>query len=273
VFTALGGGAGGPVMFLAAGTGLAALLGRPLPVPGTAAEVPGEEGVRRRRAVESLLALTVAGLLVGWLASQVSPAWTTRYFAVIVGPAVILSGIGLAHARRLGIVALVLLLFMWANGREGALNAKSNVRSVADRIALRDVGPGDLVLSTHPEQVPVLRYYLGDGFRYADAMGPVADPGVMDWRNVLQRLQDARPTPVERGLVASLHSGQALILVQPILRSSSWNAPWTRLVKRRAIQWERVLQRDQRLRRVEVLPRFGLATPPRGVRAVIYRVR
>jgi hypothetical protein len=104
-------------------------------------------------------------------------------------------------------------------------------------------------------------------------MGPVTDPQVMDWRDVLARLQAAHPTPVERSLVARLQSGQALILVQPILRSSAWNAPWTRLVRRRSIQWERVLQRDPRLRRVEVLPRFGLSFPPRGVRAVIYRVR
>ena len=105
-------------------------------------------------------------------------------------------------------------------------------------------------------------------------MGFVADPTVMDWRDALDRLQASRPTPVADELVSSLKPGQALILVQPILRAYyAWRAPWTRLVKRRAIQWERVLQRDPRLRRVEALPRFGLSQPPRGVRVVLYRRR
>jgi hypothetical protein len=143
---------------------------------------------------------------------------------------------------------------------------------VAHRVLLRPVGPGDLVVSTHPEQVPVLRYYLGDGFRYADPMGPVADPRVMDWRDALTRLKASRPSRVENELVTTLRPGQALILVQPILRAYyAWRAPWTAQVRRRAIQWERVLQRDDRLRRVEALPRFGLSQPPRGVRVVLYR--
>jgi hypothetical protein len=103
-------------------------------------------------------------------------------------------------------------------------------------------------------------------------MGMVADPTVMDWRDALDRLKAARPSVVENQLVGQLEPGQALILVQPILRAYyQWRAPWTAQVKKRAIQWERVLQRDPRLRRVEALPRFGLSQPPRGVRVVLYR--
>jgi len=271
--TALGGSRGGPILILIAGAGLVALLGLRIRTPvADLAPQPGPDGDRRRRAAETLLIVLVAGLLISWLASQVNPAYTTRYFAVLVGPAIVLAGIGLANARALGFAALVVLAIIWSGDRTDELNAKSNVRNVADRVLLRPVGRGDLVVSTHPEQVPVLRYYLGDGFRYADPMGLVADPTVMDWRDALERLRAAHPTPVKNDLVEQLEPGQALILVQPILRAYyQWTAPWTSLVKRRAIQWERVLQRDPRLRRVEALPRFGLSQPPRGVRVVLYR--
>jgi hypothetical protein len=162
---------------------------------------------------------------------------------------------------------------MWGNGREGAVNGKSNVREVTARLELRDLGPGDLVVSPHPEQVPVLRYYLGEDFRYASSLGEERDPRVFDWRDALARLQAARPRRTARALVDSLRPGQAVVLVQPLLRSYTWRAPWTSLVRRRVVQWERALDAEPRLRRVEALPEFGLRFPPRGVRSVIYRVR
>jgi mannosyltransferase len=273
VFTTLGGGGSGPLLLVVGGVGVAVLLARPLPLPGTATELPGVVRVRRARVVELLLALLVGALLLAWLSSQLSPAWASRYLAVFVGPAILLAGIGLAHAQRLGLVALLMLAFLWADDRAGPLERKSNVRDVANRIELRAVRPGDLVVSTHPEQVPVLRYYLGDEFRYASSMGAVADPRVMDWRDALERLEAAKPRATSRAVLASLRPGQAVVLVQPILRPDSWRAPWTELVRERVVQWERLLDGDPRLRRLETFPRFGLKAPPRGVRAVLYRVR
>jgi hypothetical protein len=276
LLTAFGGPRTGPLIILVGGLSLLALLfGRRIRLPGgDLTPLEGAEGDRRRRVAEALLLIVLVGLFTGWLSSQVAPAYTTRYFAVIVGPAIVLTGVALSYARALGIAAMIVLSIMWWNDRVPELNAKSNVRDVAHRVLLRPVGPGDLVVSTHPEQVAVLRYYLGDGFRYADPMGAVADPRVMDWRDALDRLKAARPSQVEDRLVRSLRPGQALILVQPILRAYyAWRAPWTAEVKKRAIQWERVLQHDPRLRRVEALPRFGLSQPPRGVRVVLYRRR
>jgi hypothetical protein len=271
--TALGGARGGWILILVGGAGLLVLLGRRIRVPGTElAPVAGPEGDRRRRATETLLVVLLSAFFISWLASQVAPAYTTRYFSVLVGPAILLAGVGLAHARALGFAALVVLAIVWSGDRANELNAKSNVRSVAKRVLLRPVAPGDLVVSTHPEQVPVLRYYLGAGFRYADPMGVVRDPTVMDWRDALDRLKAARPTPTADRLVSTLRPGQALVLVQPILRAYyAWRAPWTAQVKRRAIQWERVLARDPRLRRVDSFPRFGLSQPPRGVRVILFR--
>lgn len=270
-FTSMGGGGGGPLLLIVAGAGIATLLGRPL--AGVAPAMPEEEARRRQRVVLGLVILLVGGLLAAWVASQLSPAWTNRYLAVFVGPVVLLGGIGLAQTRALGIAALAVLVFLWADPRTVALNSKSNVRDVAASVEYRPVTTGDLVISTHPEQVAVLHYYLGDRFKYATSLGAQDDPRFLDWTDVRQRLLLTPPTPTARKLVDRMQAGQAVILIQPILRSYRWNAPWTRLVKRRSIEWERALNADPRLRRVESFPRFGLRPPPRGVRAVLYRVR
>ena len=34
-------------------------------------------------------------ILLAWLASQISPAWTTRYFAVVLGPILLVGARGL----------------------------------------------------------------------------------------------------------------------------------------------------------------------------------
>jgi len=69
---------------------------------------------------------------------------------------------------------------------------KSNVREVA-ALARPYVHRGDLVVSTHPEQTPALRFYLGTGFRWATTLGPVRDPQIMDWRDVVDRIRAALP--------------------------------------------------------------------------------
>ena len=43
-----------------------------------------------------------------------------------------------------------------------------------------------MAVSTHPEQTPVLHYYLPAGLRFATPTGPVPDPGVFDWRDVVE---------------------------------------------------------------------------------------
>ncbi len=139
---------------------------------------------------------------------------------------------------------------------------------VADRLR-----PGDLVVASHPEQVPVMHVYLPRGLRWGNAMGPVPDPQVMDWRDAMTRFRRAQPEPTADAFVRSLRPGQQLLLVQPIIRSASWRAPWTRLVRRRAAQWERVLDRDPRLVRTLRSPRLRGRPLPKGVRTVLYQRR
>jgi mannosyltransferase len=92
---------------------------------------------------------------------------------------------------------------------------------------------------------------------------------VMDWRDVRDRLVAAKPTPTEDALVRTLRPGQKLLLVAPVIRSGSWRAPWTSLVRRRSAQWQRVLDRDKRLSRLVAAPHLN-GRRPKGVRLVLY---
>jgi hypothetical protein len=224
----------------------------------------------RMRPALGLLVLTGTAVLVAWLASQVSPAWANRYFASFVGPLLLLAAAGLARAGRLGLVALALVFVLWLDPRVGELESKSNVRSVAASVQTF-VTTGDLVVSTHPEHLAVIDYYLPDGPRYANTLGPVSDPSYFDWTDALERLRAARPKATLDPLLDTLTVGQELVLVQPLLRTGKWGAPWTELVKRRSAQWERRLDADPRMRREAAVPIFGFGPLPRGVRTVVYR--
>jgi hypothetical protein len=199
----------------------------------------------------------------------VTPAWTNRYFAVVVGPLLILGAGGLRHATKGVAIAatLLLALFWWQPNSYG--ESKASERSV-----MRNVGallePGDLLISTHPERLPVLSYYGPEGLQYATTLGRVTDPGVMDWRDSLPRLQKARVDNTMEPLLDTVPVGGHVLIVRPIIRSdSSWTAPWTELVRRRSAQWDRALAADERFGRIDVEPnRYGDVIE--GVRAKLY---
>lgn len=256
LFTAPGAVVGGDIVFVAlvmvAVTGLLATAGR----------------VERSLAV--LVAVTV---VAAWVASQISPAWTTRYFSVVLGPVVLLAGAAIARApRRLGTFALVAILFIWWG--YSVKNDKENARAIAARIA-PSLQPGELVISTHPEQVPVLRYYLGDGVRFATTLGPVGDPQVFDWRDAVDRLHAAQPKPTLDALLASVPRGREFVVVEPVFRDyRAWKAEWTRLVWRTATRWSALLDADPRLRRIRVIRTDEIAIKKnffKPLQAIVYR--
>jgi hypothetical protein len=114
---------------------------------------------------------------------------------------------------------------------------------------------------------------MPEGVRYADLLGEVEDPRVFDWTDALERLRETKPRPTINRLLATLDPGQELVLVQPIIRTGRWKAPWTSLVRKRAVDWERRLNADGRVRREAVVPVFGYDPLPRGARAIVYRVK
>jgi mannosyltransferase len=256
--TLLGGPAPGMAFALGAGFGLSTLLA-------------GTRQSPRARAALTVAIMMVATLAIAWLASQLSPAWSNRYFAVFVGPLLLLGAAGLARGGRLGLVVVAILFVFWFHPRTGALNHKSDAHTVA--VLVRDrLEPGDMVVAIHPEQGPVMHYYLPQdiGLRWADAMGPVKHPTFFDWRNALDRLKAAKPTPTEDALVRTLKPGQKLLAIFPIIRTARWGAPWTSEVRERSAQWQRVLDRDHRLSRTLAEPVTEGKPVPKGVRAVLY---
>jgi mannosyltransferase len=259
VATGLFGGPGPAVALIgAAGVGIVALL----------------RGTDRggARSILALLGLAAGTLALAWLASQISPAWTGRYFAAVLGALLLAAAAGSVHAGRLGLLALALVIAFWVPAASPtALTNKSNADVLATALAPR-LRAGDYVLSLQPEQVPLLRYYLPAGLRYADPRGPVADPRVMDWRHALADLRTSRPAPILAALLRRIPAGGQLLFVAPVTEERrDWRAPWTQLVRRRAAQWGALLEADPGLRPIATAPTFYRTSLTVGLHAVLYR--
>ncbi len=228
-------------ILLAGGIGFKTLLG----------DVPSPA----RTAVLAALALALATLVAGWVFSHFTPAWANRYLGVLIGPTSLVAAACLPRAGRLGAVALALVVLFWLPF--SASSNKSNPDRLADLFAA-SIEPGDVLLSTHPEQVPVLAHYFGREHAYATPLGPVPDTRVMDWRNALERLEAASPETTLEPIVAGLEPGERIVLVHPVFENESqWTAEWTRLVRARSEQWSAALAADPRLTRTrEYVPPY-----------------
>jgi hypothetical protein len=203
---------------------------------------------RERREIAALLTVTAVTVVVAFIASQVSPAWTARYFAVIFGPVILVAGKALERARGVGLAALVALVFVYAgysvkNDKENAKGITAGARAYLET--------GDLIVSTHPEQVPVLRYYLGPGYRWATTLGRQPDPLIFDWRDAVSRLKAAKEQPTIDALVETVPPGGTMVVFEPVFRDyRAWRAKWTKLVWRKASDWSWLLEHDPRLQLV-----------------------
>jgi hypothetical protein len=234
---ALVGGRGAAVaLLLGGGTGLMALA-------------RGDD-VRGRTALvaKCLLVLGLGTLLVAFLYAKTTPAWAMRYLAVIVGPLLLLFGVGLSQAGRLGLVALVLTASFWVlDPVPDKLDFKSNVATAIARVRA-DLGTDPLVLSTQPEQTPTIDYYLRRPARYGTPLGPSADPRMLDWRDALERFRRSSVRSVLVPMLRTLAPGQRIVLVVPI------NLPrkplWMALVKRSSSRWLSYLEHDPALRQI-----------------------
>ena len=254
----LGGGTVTVAVLLAAGSGLATVLAK-------------RANDRETTAVYTALAVGVATLAIAWVFSQVSPAWTTRYLGVALGPIFILASLGLARAGNLGLVALVIILGIWAIPKTANLQNKSNISDLAGAVDDK-LGPGDLVVTLQPEQHPLVHYYMPSGVVEATEVGPVATEGVMDWRDVKDKLEAATPQRNLRPLLDRLRRSQRVLLVHPVTSSiDDWDAPWTQLVRRRSAQWGQAMELDRRFTREAAVPAFYRRARRIGVRGVLYR--
>ena len=261
----LGGFGGTVIVILAAGAGLAAVarLGRR----------------ERRVLVPVLVLLAVTPIVVAWVGSQVSPAWATRYLAVAVAPLLVLAALGLAKAGRLGIVGLVILAIMWLLA--SAPSSKSNAHYVAYGLG-GQLHRGDLVISTQPEQVPVLSLYV-DRWRkrlgrpgdvtYATPFGIQKDTGVTDWRDGAEHFDRTGVDTQLMPLLDKLPVGGQVMLVVPIIaKPKNWTAPWTSRVAARSIEYEGVLRGDPRFELTATVPEYLIGSPgPNPLQGLLFR--
>ena len=253
----LGGHSGTVVLVLAGGAGLWAL---------------GRRRTRDGRAlVVALALLAFAPIVIAWLSSQASPAWATRYLAVALAPLLVLLALGLRHAGRLGVAGLLVLLLAWAGA--GAPASKSNVRYVANTFQAM-LHPGDIVVSTQPEQLPVLHHYLADGppLRYATPFGETRELGVTDWRDGAEHFDRTGVDGQLLPLLAGLPRGGQVLLVRPIIeRPRRWTAPWTSRVRDRSIEYEGVLRGDPRFELVGIVPQNYRTAGPNPLQGYLFR--
>jgi mannosyltransferase len=222
-------------------------------------------------AVRSLAVIGLVAATGAWLSSQLEPAWSTRYLAVLFGPLLLALAATLARGNRWTGLALLGVLAVWLLSSPPA--DKSNVKTVAADVT-PELRAGDLVVSTQPEQVPVLHRYLPPRLVYLTPLGVVADPRITDWRNGLFLLRHGIAERELQPIVDRLVAGQRILLVTPIAdgrrRSGS---PWLRAVRVRTREWRRAVLADPRLHRIGRAPLDGLGGRRSAVRAEVFAVR
>jgi hypothetical protein len=180
----------------------------------------------RRRRSRPTVAYGVAALMMAafiataWVSAQINPGWSARYFIAIVAPTILVVAVALAGAGRWGLVALIAVAVLGARpvdvfpehnvGMAELSNLKGAARTIAPRLR-----PGDIVFSIEPGQLTTLYHYLPSGMRYATSMGQVQDPGVIDWRDVVDRLDRADVRRNVTELVDTVPVGGHVVVATP----------------------------------------------------------
>jgi hypothetical protein len=209
---------------------------------------PDRQTAPLRLIAECLLILGVGTLLLAWVYSKTTPAWADRYLAVVVGPLVLLFGLGLARAGRFGLFALALTACFWIlDPVPTNRDTKSNVASIAAAVRPH-LGANPLVLSTQPEQVPTLAYYLPQVHRFGTPLGSVPDPRVVNWDDALTRLKRSSVRSVLGPLLHTLTPGQRVLLVVPVKFPKT--PAWMKLIDEATSRWSYFLRHDHTLKRV-----------------------
>ena len=219
-----------------------------------------------------LAAIAILTALFGWLAAQVEPSWTVRYLAVIVAPFLLAAAGALAWSRagRAVMAATCVLLVGWSVigsllPNPNAEYAKSNVAAVA-RAAAPDLAPGDVVVVTQTEQLAVLAHYLPKGLIYVTPTGPVTDPYVVDWRNIISRLNHAQPCSAVDPAISTLPLGAHVLEINPVRQLGAKDSAWYRAVNSQIAAVDRLLALDPSLLAVSS---FAEAENPRPYAPVV----
>jgi hypothetical protein len=259
LYSVVGGRGAAIALLLGGGTGLLALR-----------QPSGPAGRRLGLAALVLLGLGLGTLVLAWGYSKLTPAWAVRYLAVVVAPLLIAFALGLSRGGRLGLVAMALVACFWIlDPMPPSVDSKSNVALNLSKVR-HHLGSDPLVLSTQPEQVPVLAYYLPGVKRFLTPLGAVPDPRVMDWRDALKRFHHRSVSTLLMPVVRGLAPGTRILLVTPL---GMENTPhYFALINRASVAWSTALAFDPALKRLKASDQKAYSTGV-AVRAVLYEVR
>jgi 4-amino-4-deoxy-L-arabinose transferase-like glycosyltransferase len=233
--------------------------------------------IRVGRVAGLLVAVGVLTTLAGFLGAQIEPSWTVRYLAVIVAPFLLAAAGALAPMRRGRMVVLGVCILLGTWGAVGSLlpnpnakYAKSNVAAVAGAVAAQ-LRPGDVVIVTQTEQVPVLAHYLPPGLRYLTPSGPVADPLVVDWRNIVNRLRVSRPCSAVAPSINALAVGADVLVVDPGRTLGASGTDWSTAVNDQVAAVDEMVVHDPSLVAMGFYDEAMKPRPFSPVNAVLYR--
>ena len=226
--------------------------------------------LRELRTSQALLILFAGTVLLAFASSQLTPAWASRYLTVSLAPLILFAAATLPNAGKVGMWALAIFLAINLIPQPIHLDRPSFERDVME-VTGPYTSPGDLVIVTHPERVPLIRHYLGPNYRYADLFGPVRDPQVMNWVDALKRVKRVRVQTNLEPLLATVPVHGRVMLVRPFVdtQAKSWDAPWTKRIWLQSSRWAKALRTDKRFRLVIADPRADPGITY-GVRAEVY---
>ncbi|MBO0768354.1 MAG: glycosyltransferase family 39 protein [Solirubrobacterales bacterium] len=194
-----------------------------------------------------VIALPFFTLLLAWLGSQLTPAWSVRYFSPVLGAVLFLFALGIARAGLAGAITVVLVLAMFHNPAGFAPQYKSDMKDVAGELG-GSLHQGDLVIVGQPEQTPLAHYYLPSGLRFTNTIGPVSDPTYFNWVDALKKYKAADPQKILPPLLNSLKTGQQILFIRPMTEGAqNWKASWTELIRLRSAQWGAIIAADKHL--------------------------
>jgi mannosyltransferase len=228
----------------------------------------GQRSRGTSQAATFLVSVTLATTALGWVVSQFEPSWTVRYLAVTI-PGWLLATAGTLAATRTGrrvVIAACVLLGTWSivaapvttlvktgtltlEANPDPSNAKDNAAAIA-AAASPDLRSGDLVVVTQTEQTPVVHYYLPSGLTYYDPVGRVADPSVVDWTNLVDRLARARACQTIVPAIAALPVGAHVLEVAPEFQFGASGSVWAKVVNYQWRHIEYILTNEPSLRSV-----------------------
>ncbi|GAC1604881.1 MAG: hypothetical protein NVS3B21_34300 [Acidimicrobiales bacterium] len=221
-------------------------------------------------------AIGIATIVVGWTAAQLEPSWASRYLAVALGPLVV-SVAGILGMTRIGqrvVTGIAVVLVGWSVIGSllpdvNARYAKSNVAAVS-AAARPFLNPGDLVIVTQTEQTAVAAHYLPPGLRYTTPSGPVVDPVVVDWRDLVPRLAAADICAVLGPQIAAVPLDGRILVINPLRKVGSSGTRWSRTVTSDVVAVNRLLLADRGLQQTRTLAPSISPKPFSAVTGLIY---